>query len=122
MIGTRRSQSPGPGKPEHIFAQTGRMPLFAGGNALAKAGELGGSGQRLAVRTAWIAGGKRPPDPFARVVFLPFVEVHVVTQENERVGAGTCAEDMAMVVDVAGRGPTCSMSGRRRLAPRLAEP
>ncbi len=23
----------GPGKPEHIFAQTGRMPLFAGGNA-----------------------------------------------------------------------------------------
>jgi phosphoserine phosphatase len=23
----------GPGKPEHIFAQTGRLPLFAGGNA-----------------------------------------------------------------------------------------
>jgi phosphoglycolate phosphatase-like HAD superfamily hydrolase len=23
----------GPGKPEHIFAQTGRMPVFAGGNA-----------------------------------------------------------------------------------------
>jgi phosphoserine phosphatase len=23
----------GPGKPEHIFAQTGRVPLFAGGNA-----------------------------------------------------------------------------------------
>jgi phosphoserine phosphatase len=23
----------GPGKPEHIFAQTGRFPLFAGGNA-----------------------------------------------------------------------------------------
>lgn len=23
----------GPGKPEHIFAQTGRMPAFAGGNA-----------------------------------------------------------------------------------------
>jgi hypothetical protein len=23
----------GPGKPEHIFAQTGRLPVFAGGNA-----------------------------------------------------------------------------------------
>jgi hypothetical protein len=23
----------GPGKPEHIFAQTGRMPMLAGGNA-----------------------------------------------------------------------------------------
>ena len=23
----------GPGKPEHIFAQTGRLPAFAGGNA-----------------------------------------------------------------------------------------
>lgn len=23
----------GPGKPEHIYAQTGRLPLFAGGNA-----------------------------------------------------------------------------------------
>jgi phosphoserine phosphatase len=23
----------GPGKPEHIFAQTGRLPTFAGGNA-----------------------------------------------------------------------------------------
>jgi hypothetical protein len=23
----------GPGKPEHIFAQAGRLPLFAGGNA-----------------------------------------------------------------------------------------
>jgi hypothetical protein len=22
----------GPGKPEHIFARTGRLPLFAGGN------------------------------------------------------------------------------------------
>lgn len=22
----------GPGKPEHIFAQTGRLPVFAGGN------------------------------------------------------------------------------------------
>jgi phosphoglycolate phosphatase-like HAD superfamily hydrolase len=29
----RGSLDVGPGKPEHIFAQTGRVPLFAGGNA-----------------------------------------------------------------------------------------
>jgi len=55
------------------------------------------------VRPAFIAGCKRPPGPVLGVVLFPFEEVHVVTQQDERVRAGTCAKNMAVVVDVAGR-------------------
>src|SRR6478609_9431401 len=57
-----------------------------------------------AMGPAWITGRKGPPRPLVGVVLFPFEDVHVVTQEDERVRTGTRAEDMAMVVDVAGRG------------------
>src|SRR4029077_10370173 len=57
-----------------------------------------------AMGPAWITGRKVPPRPLLGVVLFPFEHVHVVTQEDERVRTGTRAEDMAMVVDVAGRG------------------
>jgi hypothetical protein len=62
------------------------------------------------VRPAFITGCKRPPGPLLGVVLFPFEEVHFrskrymfVTQQDERVRAGTRAENMAVVVDVAGR-------------------
>ena len=65
---------------------------------------------RSAVRPAWVTGCKRLPCPLLGVVLFPLEEVHVVTQEDERVGAGTCAEDMAVVVDVAGRDQRCHVT------------
>src|SRR5438309_383352 len=53
---------------------------------------------------AWIAGREVPPCPLVGVVLFSFEDVHVVPQEDERVRTGTRADDMAMVVDVAGRG------------------
>jgi hypothetical protein len=56
------------------------------------------------VRPAWIAGCELVPCPLLGVVLFPFEVVHVVAQQDEGVGAGTRAENMAVVVDVAGRG------------------
>ena len=53
---------------------------------------------------AWITGCKLPPGPLLGVVLFPFKDVHVVTQQDQRVRTGTRAEDMAVIVDVAGRG------------------
>jgi hypothetical protein len=61
--------------------------------------------------SAWITGCELPPGPLLGVVLFPFKDVHVVTQEDERVRAGARAEDMAVIVDVAGRGQ-CATSPR----------
>ena len=63
-----------------------------------------GAAKKSAVRPAFITGGKLPPCPLLGVILFPFVQVHVVAQQDERVGAGTRAEDMTMVVDVTGWG------------------
>ena len=48
-------------------------------------------------------GRKLPPRPLLQVVFLPFEQEHVVTQEDAaRARGGTAAGDMTMVVDVPG--------------------
>jgi len=60
------------------------------------------------MRPAWITGRKVPPRPLVGVVLFSFEDVHVVTQEDERVRAGTRAEDVAVVVDVAGWGQVAS--------------
>jgi hypothetical protein len=59
---------------------------------------------------AWITGRKVPPRPLVGVVLFSFEDVHVVTKEDERVRAGTRAEDVAMVVDVAGWGQGCDVT------------
>jgi hypothetical protein len=64
-----------------------------------------------AVRPAWVTGRKLPPRPLVRVVFFPFEAEHVVTQQDERVGAGACAGDMTVVVDIPGRDQRGDVSG-----------
>jgi hypothetical protein len=41
------------------------------------------AGELLAVRLAWVTGGKLPPRSLTGIVFLPVEEVHVVAQEDE---------------------------------------
>src|SRR5215467_477907 len=59
--------------------------------------------RRLAVRPAWVTGGKPAPPAPARVVFLALEQEHVITQQDERIRAWTAAADVAMVVHIVGR-------------------
>ncbi len=55
------------------------------------------------MRPPWITGRKLPPRPLLGIVFFSFEEQHVISQQDERVRAGTRAGDMTVVVDVSGR-------------------
>src|SRR5580692_7198492 len=59
--------------------------------------------RRLAVVPAWTTGRERTPGSSLGIVFLPVEQQHVVTQQDQRVGARTRSGDMAMVVHVPGR-------------------
>ena len=66
---------------------------------------------KSAIRPARITWSKRAPGPLPRIVFLAGEQEHVITEEDQRVGAGTGAGDMTVVVHVPGRDQRRHLTG-----------
>src|SRR6266851_1685442 len=56
-----------------------------------------------AVRPARVTGRKPPPRSPFRIVFFALEQEHLITQKDDRIGAGASAGDMTMVVHILRR-------------------
>src|SRR5260370_1827998 len=56
-----------------------------------------------AVRPARVTGRKPPPRAPFRIVFFAFEQEHLITQKDDRIGAGASAGDMTMIVHILRR-------------------